>query len=498
MALATAPGRGALAIVRMSGPEAVRIAHALLAEPATFEPRRATFVRIAAEAEGGGRSRERESGGVVIRDEAVMTWYSAPASATGQDVVEVSVHGSTVVSAAVISSAVRAGARLAEPGEFTLRAFLNGKLDLTRAEAIRDLVAATTARQAEAAFDQLRGSLAERIQGIENALFDRIARLEASVDFPEEGFHFIERDEVARGVQDILGRIADVLADARRGRLLREGSTVAIVGRPNVGKSRLFNRLVGAERAIVATSAGTTRDVLVDAVALGGTRVTLADTAGIRGTSDSVENEGVARARAAAASADLVLAVVDGSEALTSEDGAVLGMVGDRPHIVVVNKSDLAAAWTPDAIEWLLRRDGDAASRESAEAAGRAAVRAAVSGAERAVGPAEWERCRALFVSALTGAGLDELVRAINRTLGSGDDRENLPAVTNARHVALLDAAAESLSRLVGSDGVLGHMPEDVLLTDLREASDALGEVTGRRTTDELLERIFSTFCIGK
>ena len=282
-------------------------------------------------------------------DEAIVTRFVGPASYTGEDVVEFSVHGSPVVVAELVGAAVAAGARLARGGEFTLRAFLNGRLDLTRAEAVRDLVEATTPAQAKMALDQLHGTLAERIGEIEGLLFDLTAKLEASGDFPEEGYRFISPEETLAAVRAARGRMEALLAESRRGRLLREGITVAIAGRPNVGKSTLFNRLAGVERAIVTAVPGTTRDLITEAVMLSGVRMTLVDTAGVRSTTDLVEREGVLRAEKAIAAADVVVVVVDASTPLTEADRDLLEATASRPRVVVANKCDLAEPATRDA-----------------------------------------------------------------------------------------------------------------------------------------------------
>ena len=246
----------------------------------------------------------------------------------------------------IIEAAIAAGARLAEPGEFTLRAYLNGRLDLMQAEAVADLIDAVTPLQARAAFDQLQGTLTREIGDIDAALFDLIARLEASVDFPEEGYHFVDPGALAQSIDAIVLRMAMLLAHARRGRLVREGLQIAIIGRPNVGKSSLFNALVGTSRAIVTEVPGTTRDLVTEIVDLDGLRVTLVDTAGIRETEDIVESEGVARTRQAADVSDLILLVADGSRPPETEDLDMISQRVDNKCLIVVNKSDLPAAWS--------------------------------------------------------------------------------------------------------------------------------------------------------
>ena len=363
--------------------------------------------------------------------------------------VELSAHGSPVVLHAIVTAALEQRARLAEPGEFTLRAFLNGRIDLTQAEAVADLIDAATPLQARAAFDQLDGTLTRAIAEIDAPVFDLIARLEASVDFPDEGYHFVDPDALARAIDELLARTTSLLASARRGRLIREGLQVAIVGAPNVGKSSLFNALVGASRAIVNDAAGTTRDLVTEVVDLEGLRVTLVDTAGLRVSSDPVEAEGVERSRGAIAVADLVLNVLDGSIDVASQ-------VSDSKELTVINKSDLP-------------------------------------GSRMAPG--------AVSVSALSGEGLDELRRRIVAALSvdDGDSQRDRPAMTNVRHIALVQRAHDALERArAAASAEGGSMPEEFLLADLQDARAALEEISGRRAPDDLLAHIFSRFCIGK
>ena len=314
VAIATPPGRGGIGVVRVSGPNAAQVAGAMLDRREPARPRQVTLARVLHS--GSGES--------TAIDRVLVTYFPSPGSYTGQDVVEISGHGSPVLLRQIVCAAMRAGARLAEPGEFTLRAFLNGRLDLVQAEAVGDLINAATPLQARVAFDLLEGTLTAAIGEIDEAVLDLVARLEASLDFPEEGYHFVEAASVAGRTEEIAGRVSRLLAGARRGRLIREGRQVAILGKPNVGKSTVFNYLVGSERAIVTALAGTTRDLLTEVADIEGVPVTLIDTAGIRDTADVVESEGVTRARGALAVADLVLLVLDRSCPLDGEDTALL------------------------------------------------------------------------------------------------------------------------------------------------------------------------------
>ncbi|MFP5378976.1 MAG: tRNA uridine-5-carboxymethylaminomethyl(34) synthesis GTPase MnmE, partial [Vicinamibacteria bacterium] len=395
LALSTPPGRGAIAVVRLSGPDAPRLAGALTRRASPFPERRATLARLSAD----------PSAAIPLTDRVVVTRYAAPRSYTGEDVIEIACHGAAPVVESILVTLARFGARLAEPGEFTLRAFLNGRMDLAQAEAVADLVNATTPRQAASAIAQLDGSVSEAIAAIDRDLFDLAARLEASLDFPEEGYHFADPADVVRELQGIATRIDGLLAEGAR--VLREGAQVAIAGRPNVGKSSLFNALVGASRAIVSAHPGTTRDVVSEQVEIAGVPVRLLDTAGVREAADDVEREGVTRARAVHAAADLALLVLDGSVPLTPEDHALLAL-GDAPaggdRVVVVNKADLPPAWDPS-------------------------TTAALLGAP------------VLSMSAATGSGLETLKRWLSERLG-GDAAAGTPVlVTNVRHLTLLERA---------------------------------------------------------
>ncbi|HMD33651.1 MAG TPA: tRNA uridine-5-carboxymethylaminomethyl(34) synthesis GTPase MnmE [Vicinamibacterales bacterium] len=434
VAIATPPGRGGIGVVRLSGPRARPIAEDLIVRELPLEPRHATLTRL------------REA-----IDQAVVTLFPGPNSYTGDDVVELSAHGSPVVLETIVRAAIAGGARLANPGEFTLRAFLNGRIDLMQAEAVADLIDAATPLQARAAFDQLEGTLTRNIADLDARLFDLIAGLEASIDFPEEGYHFLEPPALAASIDELVARTGALLADARRGRMIREGLQIAIVGRPNVGKSSLFNALVGSPRAIVTDVPGTTRDLVTEVVDLDGLRVTLVDTAGLRAAEDAVEAEGIGRSRGAIGVADLVVHVVDARCA----DGDGLGETAGRRRVVARNKCDLVDA-RADATD------------------------------------------EAVAVSALTGEGLQALRRAILGALDV-DVLRDRPALTNVRHAALVQSAHDALLRareaVAHPDGALS---EEFVLADLQDARAAFEEITGRRAADELLAHIFARFCIGK
>jgi len=433
VAIATPPGRGGIGVVRISGSDAERIAATLTGRSTPLDPRHATFAKFA------------------TNDQVVVTLFPGPHSYTGETVAEISAHGSPVVLNSIVRASVDAGARMAEPGEFTLRAYLNNKIDLIQAEAVADLIDAVTPLQARAAFDQLEGTLTKAIGEIERDLFDVIAKLEASLDFPDEGYHFVAPREARTSLAGIIARIDDLLAQSSRGRLVREGAQVAIVGAPNVGKSSLFNALLNTNRAIVTAIPGTTRDLLTERADIGGLSLSLVDTAGVRDTVDVVEQEGVSRARDTLRVADLVIVVLDRSQPLTTEDRHVLETTANQRRVVVRNKADLPASAT------------------------------SISGVD---------------VSAKTGEGVEELIDAIAAALNASEPLRDSPQITNMRHAALLDRARASIDRAVSA--LEGEVPEEFPLLDLQEAAHALQEITGQRTSNDLLHHIFERFCIGK
>ena len=386
-------------------------------------------------------------------DRVVVTHFPAPHSYTGDDVVEISAHGSPVVLQQIVRSAVRGGARVANPGEFTLRAYLNGRMDLVQAEAVRDLIEAVTPLQARVAFDQLEGTLTARLREMDARLLDVIAPLEASLDFPEEGYHFITREAASVALDAIVRDLDALLSDAARGRMIREGLTAAIVGRPNAGKSSLFNRLAGAARAIVTDVPGTTRDLVTERIDVDGVPFTLIDTAGLRDRAgDAIEEEGIARARQASDIADILVVVLDRSQALTDVDRAVLEETKERRRVVVASKADLAAAWSA-------------------------------------------EQITALPVSSLTDEGIDRLRHALADATGT-DALRDRPAIANIRHAALLDDARAAAAR--ARDAAAQGQPEELVLADLHEARGCFDDVTGARSSDDVLRTIFERFCIGK
>lgn len=443
VAVATPAGRGGIGVVRISGPDAPRIAGTLSDHAAPLAPRHATFARVRGAGHAG--------------DHVILTYFPGPHSYTGEDVVEISGHGSPVLMRAIVEAAMQHGARLAEPGEFTLRAYLHERIDLVQAEAVRDLVDAVTPLQARAAYDQLEGTLTAEIREIDARLFDLTVRLEASLDFPEEGYHFVESGDASREIERLMAAIDALLASAAHGRLVREGLQVVIAGPPNAGKSSLFNRLAGAGRAIVTEIPGTTRDLLTETIDVLGVPLTVVDTAGVRGGAvDPVEAEGITRAVAALDVAHVIVVVLDRSRALDDDDRDLLARTRGRRRVVAANKSDLPSAWT----------GRDAGDRDVVE------------------------------VSALTGAGFDALRSALVEAAAGGEATRDVPAITNVRHVELLRSARTGLARAAAA--AASSSPEEFVVADLADARRCLEEITGARTPDDVLQAIFSRFCIGK
>ena len=442
VAISTPPGRGGLGVVRLSGASARGIAAPLLRLKHELDPQRAAF----------GELIDPESQQKV--DEVVVTYFAAPHSYTTEDVLEISAHGSPIVLRHIVEGCLARGARLAEPGEFTMRAFLKGRLDLTQAEAVRDLIDAQTLFQARAAARQLGGSLSHAVAPHKKRLVELIATLEAGIDFAEDDVSVLPWDAIRASIDAVAAPLDELARSFAYGKLVRDGITLAIVGRPNVGKSSLFNRLVERERAIVTATPGTTRDLVTETVSLGGIPVHLVDTAGIRHATDEAESIGVRKSMEALAEADVVLLVIDLTADLSGEDLSLIGAADERRTITVGNKCDLVLA------------------------------------AERA-------QSTCVCTSAITGEGIDELRAEILRHLHAetGGERETA-MLTNVRQQQAVQAALEGLS--AARKAAETNTPHEMLLLDLYAALRALDELTGATTTDDILNLIFSTFCIGK
>ena len=449
VALATPGGLGAISVVRLSGPDAFKVAGRLTGLSPSHAPPR-TLRRCSV----------RDAPGEIL-DTALAVFFPGPGSFTGEDVVEIHLHGNPVVVETVVRAACAAGAVPAEPGEFSRRAFHRGKMDLTQAEGLCDLIAARTAAATRSALRQMRGGLREEIVPLRERLLSLLTLQEAAIDFAEEDdAPAITSRQLQERVLEITGKLEELLRSYETGHRYRDGATVAIAGVANVGKSRLLNRLAGEERAIVTETPGTTRDYLHAEVPIGGVPVTLIDTAGLRETADPVEREGVRRSREIVASADLVLFVLDGSRAALAADRSAYEEVAGRPHLLLLNKSDLPAA-----------EEGSG----FAGAGSRGAVR----------------------LSAKTGEGIGDLVAAVAREVApaEGAIRTQAP-LTRARQRLAVEEALAALSR--ASVAAAEGLPLEFPAADVREAADALAELLGEVAPEEVLDAIFSEFCIGK
>ena len=468
VAIATPPGRGGIGVVRLAGPEAQSIALPMLRLKHDLEPGRAVFGELIEPCGAAAPAGENESSRI---DEVVVTYFQKPHSYTTDDIVEISAHGSPVVLRHIVEIALARGARLAEPGEFTMRAFLNGRLDLTQAEAVRDLIDSQTLFQAEVAAQQLEGALSRRLKPIKQKLVELIALLEAGIDFAEDDVSIAPDATILQHIAEVRAPLEQLAASFTYGNLVHEGLTLAIVGRPNVGKSSLFNQLVERERAIVTAQPGTTRDLVSETVAIGGIPVQLVDTAGIRRALDEAESIGIRKSMEALADADLVLVVLDATQPASDEDRELLSQVEGRAAIVVENKCDLRSSRFPvPSSQW-------------------AGLRSQVSRLSS-------ELCK-VETSALTGEGIPELRAAILRHVsGESGCQIETGFLTNVRHQKQV---TDSLAALEAADrAVTARVPHEMLLLDLYNALRPLDEITGATTTDDILNLIFGTFCIGK
>jgi len=436
VAIATPAGRGGIGVVRLSGPLAKSVASGMVRLRHELEAGRARFGELL-----------DEDGGKL--DEVVVTFFAAPNSYTSEDVVEIAAHGAPVVLASVVQRAMGAGARLARPGEFTERAFLSGRLDLTQAEAVRDLIDAQTLHQAKVAAQQLGGALAKRVGPVKDALVKLIAGLEAGIDFAEDDVDVMPAAVILAALQELRASLAELEASFARGRLVRDGVTLAIVGRPNAGKSSLFNRLVERERAIVTAIEGTTRDLVTERVSLGGIPVELVDTAGIRESRDEAESIGIRKTREAMADADLVLLVLDATQTISDEERAWMEELQQREAVVVWNKIDIAA-----------------------------------TAGER------------IEVSALTGEGIGDLRDLLLAKLKAGAVTSETAMLTNLRQQQAVQQAIDGLDAATTAVGA--GIPHEMVLLDIYGALRGLDELTGATTADDVLNLIFSSFCIGK
>jgi tRNA modification GTPase len=446
VAISTPPGRGGIGVVRLSGAEARDIAAPMLKLRRELEPNRALF----------GELIDPDTADRI--DEAIVTFFAKPHSYTSDDLIEISAHGSPVVLRHIVELALARGARLAEPGEFTMRAFLNGRIDLTQAEAVRDLIDSQTLYQARVAAQQLEGALSRRIAPIKQTLVELIALMEAGVDFAEDDVPVLASEIILARIGEVRSGLAVLQRSFSYGKLVHEGLTLAIVGRPNVGKSSLFNRLVERERAIVTATPGTTRDLVSETVAIGGIPVKLVDTAGIRKALDEAESIGIRKSMEALADADLVVVVLDASQPPHPEDQELLQQLEQRKAIVVANKLDLCGSSS---------REVDIPVRTS------------------------------ISTSTITGHGIPELRSEILRHItGDTGAAPETGFLTNVRQASLVTQSISALDAAEAS--TRAQVPHEMILLDLYGSLRQLDEITGATTADDILNLIFGSFCIGK
>ena len=452
-AIATPPGTGSIGIIRVSGPRSRDIASLIFRPSNKIE---------------GLNSHRLYHGDIIspdtgrVIDEVLLSFMMKPRSYTGEDILEINCHGSAFILQSVLSLVIKAGARLAEPGEFTKRAFLNNRIDLSQAEAVAETIMAKTDRALELAVCHLKGDLASKIETIRNAIIYILANLEASIDFSDEEVGVGNTPSVARDIEAIIGELTELASTYGEGKIYRDGINALITGRPNVGKSSILNKLLGEKRAIVTAMPGTTRDFIEEIIPIKGVPVRLTDTAGIREPQNIVEEEGINLVWEKLSQADVVIVVVDGSESLKKEDDEIVKRCKEKKFLLVINKADL-----PHVID-----DKELASL-----------------APDAMPP--------IWISAKHGDGIPALKDAIHGLALSGADYgHTMNIVSNVRHKLAIEKTGALLSK--AKDGILNNLSPEFSVFDVREALDSLGEITGKTINEEVLDRIFSTFCIGK
>jgi len=451
-AIATPPGVGGIGIVRVSGPGAEEICRTLFRSATAAGPLKSHHLYH-------GDIISPETGSAI--DEVLIALMRGPHSYTGEDTLEIHCHGGHLILQAVLNEVIKAGGRPAQPGEFTKRAYLNGRMDLSQAEAVMDLITARTDRGRALALAGVKGTLSEKLRSIRSDLIGILSSLESTIDFNEEDFSHRPDPATSKDIEDIITRINDILATYREGKLFRDGLTVVITGRPNVGKSSLLNRLLGERRAIVTSIPGTTRDFIEETISIKGIPVTLTDTAGVRKSSEVIEQEGIAFVWEKALAADMVIILIDGSEPLTEEDIEVIDRNREKRVVLAVNKSDLPRLVTDAQIHDLL------------------------PGVEP------------LWISAKYGDGMAELKERIYALASdNGEDAGSDVILTNLRHKTALEKSAAALA--TAHDTLSHHNSPELAAFDVKEALDHLGDIAGETTTEDVLDRIFSTFCVGK
>lgn len=453
-AISTPPGEGAISIVRLSGEQAISIADAV------FQSGKKKLIDVSSHTIHYGHIFDPEK--YQMMDEVMVSIMRKPKTFTREDIVEINCHGGIVVVNQILQLVLRQGARLAEPGEFTKRAFLNGRVDLSQAEAVMDLIRAKTDKAMNLAINQLDGNLSRLIRQLRQEILETLAQVEVNIDYPEyDDVEELTTRLLLEKANQVLKQIQALLQTAQQGKILREGLSTAIIGRPNVGKSSLLNHLLREEKAIVTDIAGTTRDVIEEYVNVRGVPLKLVDTAGIRETEDIVEKIGVERSRKALSEADLILLVLNQSESLTTEDKQLLDITSGNKRIILLNKTDLPSRINQEDLVPYLENEP------------------------------------ALPISVLTSEGLDQLEQAIaDLFFGGNTGDKDASYLSNTRHIALLEKAEHSLAEVI--QGIESGMPVDLVQIDMTRCWDYLGEIVGDSVQDELITQLFSQFCLGK
>ena len=452
-AIATPPGEGGLSIIRISGEDALFIALRLF-HPAIGEkvkelaPQKVLFGEI------------RDPGKGQCVDEVLLTFFKGPKSYTAEDVIEISAHGGSLITAKILQLVLAQGARLAEPGEFTRRAFINGRLDLTQAEAVADVIESSSDKALNSAMAQLKGGLSKRLNTLHENLLSAQAQLEAAIDFSEDGLTFESRETTQKNIQQVETELRELVDSFRQGRIVREGMRVTLVGKPNVGKSSLLNALLQEDRAIVTPIEGTTRDTLEERTRIKDIHIVIIDSAGLRAKPELIEKKGIERTRSALEKADLALVIFDTSQPLDDNDKLLMHEVGEKPKLVVLNKSDLPASWQPDKIKDFLANE------------------------------------KPLTLSAKTLNGFDSLKEALYQKAIGGERVGESLIITRERHRGHLHQAAHALQN--AGESLSEGYSEELVAVDVTLAMEHLGIILGKTFEEDLLDKIFGQFCIGK
>mgnify|MGYP000666291732 FL=1 len=452
-AIATPPGEGGIGIIRISGEGALAIALALF-HPVTSKSKQ----ELAPQKVLFGEIRDPATGQCV--DEVLLTFFKGPRSYTAEDVIEISAHGGAWITARILALVLAEGARLAEPGEFTRRAFINGRLDLTQAEAVADVIESASDKALNSALSQLKGGLSKRLNTLHENLLAAQAQLEAAIDFSEDGLTFESRETTQKNIHQVETELSQLVDSFRQGRIVREGMRVTLVGKPNVGKSSLLNALLQEDRAIVTPIAGTPRDTLEERTRIKDIHIVIIDSAGLRAKPELIEKKGIERTRSALEKADLALVIFDTSQPLDDNDKLLMHEVGEKPKLVVLNKSDLPSSWQPDKIEKFLANN------------------------------------KPLILSAKTLSGFESLKEALHKKATHGERVGESLVITRERHRNHLQQSAEALKK--AGESLKEGLSEELVAVDVTLAMEHLGIILGKTFEEDLLDKIFGQFCIGK